>query len=127
MANTALTMAALIAIPTSIISLVGVISLVETTNKLEDMVARQHDLSPVKMRDNGKRLPFVRRTIDITEVKFDESGKASISFTDSAIKNSTFTQVGCGSLANKIGQKFHVDYNTKDAVYAISCKNFKGK
>ncbi len=119
--------ASVISIPVSIISLTNVIILTKSVDKLETMVARQHDLNPTKLKANTTRLPLIRRTITFEEVKFDESGKATVTFKDSVIDKTIFSQVGCPSIAGKIGKAYHVDYNTKTSVYMISCKEFKGK
>lgn len=113
----------IIAIPISIVSLVTSINTNTSTNKLSEIVARQHDINPKKIKANAERLPMVRRTITITDVKFDAEGKSRIYFTDSAIERTQFSQMGCPAFAAKIGKSYNVDYHTVKNYYAISCNN----
>lgn len=113
----------IIAIPISIVSLITSINTNKSTSKLSEIVARQHDINPKKIKSNAERLPLVRRTINIVDVKFDSTGKARVFFTDNAIERTKFSQMGCPAFAAKIGKSYNVDYNTVKNYYAISCEH----
>lgn len=118
--------AAVISVPVSVISMFNNIQLSDRVNTLNDIVTRQHNIDPsVIHKMAGKRLPFVRRTITIKDVKFSDSGKATIYFVDKVIPGTIFNQIGCPSIAKHIKKSFVVDYNTVANNYAVNCNKFK--
>lgn len=119
--NKMIIVASVISIPVSIISAFSAFKANYTVNKLSEIVARQHDINPEKLKKNSERLPFVRRFITITNVEYNSNGEARVYFKDSAIERMIINQDGCPSFGKSIGKKYAVDYNTVKNVYAISC------
>ena len=112
-------------IPVTVITGMCILSLKNDVEVLTNIIARQHNLNPTELKQyKVDRLPFVRRDIVINKVSFDSQGRGTILFTDTTI-NVQYRQIGCPTLVNRIGKKYHVDYNTKSDQYAIGCSKFK--
>lgn len=110
-----------ISVPVSIISSITAFKASYTVNKLSEIVARQHDINPAKLKKNSEKLPYVRRLINIKNVEYSADGNARIYFTDSVIDRTIFSQIGCPAFGKSIGKKYNVDYNTVSNSYAIDC------
>lgn len=124
--NNILLCAALVSVPISIISMFNTISTNKRVDILNDIIARQHNINPQSVKNlAGEKLPFIRRTIAIKDVKFNDNGVATIYFNDEAMPGMLYNQSGCPSIAKHIGKRFTVDYNTVAANYAINCSKFK--
>lgn len=116
--------AAFISVPASLIAMTTSLSNNNQLDRLEVIVARQHDIIPQKIKKNAAKIPYVRRTITITDIEFN-GANATVKFKDSIEPRLIYSQKGCPSIAKHIGKSFHVDYHTVKNVYEIGCNKFK--
>lgn len=116
-----LLIAACMAVPLSVITMLNNTAMSNKIDALTDIVARQHNINPQYIDKNKDRLPYVRRNIIIKDVKFDDKGIATITLYDGATPGVIYSQKGCPSLVNFINKEIMVDYHTVNANYAISC------